>query len=317
MAGNGPDPWMAWHDGFYYLTYTRGRDLAVRRAPHIGDLRAADDHVVWRDPDPSRNKQVYASEFHLMDGPNGRRWYFYYCASDGVDDHHRVYVLEADSVGGTPLGPYHFKAKLATDPDGKLYALDPDVFTLPDGRPFLVWAGNPRHVLFVQQMSDPWTTTGRRTQVAASGFGCPNIREGPEVLVRDGRVYLFYSACDTGEPNYKVGLLIANATDDLLDPKAVGAAPRPGAGPQRPPRRVRPRPQRVLHLAGRDRGLDRLPRQDGGHVHVRPPDAAGAADVVGGRPAGDRRAVTVGRGRAGAERGSGVSRELGVVSWER
>ena len=227
VAGNGPDPWMVWHDGFYYLTYTRGRDLAVRRAAHIGELATADDHVVWRDGDRTRNRQTYAGEFHLLDGPHGRRWYFYYCADDGVDDHHRVYVLEADAVGGTPLGPYHFQGRLRTDPDDRLYALDPTVLVLPDGRQYLLWAGNPGHVLFVQRLSDPWTTTGRRTQVPADGFGCPNIREGPEVLVRDGRAYLFYSACDTGEPDYKVGLLTADLTDDLLDPEAWRQHPTP------------------------------------------------------------------------------------------
>ena len=135
--------------------------------------------------------------------------------------------LEADAAGGTPLGPYHFKAKLKTDPDDKLYALDPDVFVLPDGRQYLLWAGNPGHVLFIQKLENPWTTTGRRTQVRASGFGCDQIREGPCTLVHDGKVFLFYSACDTGEPNYKLGMLIANVTDDLLDPAVWHQHPTP------------------------------------------------------------------------------------------
>ena len=260
VAGNGPDPWMVWHDGFYYLTYTRGRDLTVRRAPHIGQLRDAIDQVVWRDPDRCRNKQMYAGEFHLLDSPAGRRWYFYYCASDGTDDHHRLFVLEADDTNGTPLGPYHFKAQLKTDPDDKLYALDPSVFTLPDGRLYLLWAGNPGHVLFIQEMENPWTTTGRRTQIPASGFGCDHIREGPEALVRHGNVYLFYSACDTGEPNYKLGLLIARAGDNLLDARSWRQHPQPVL--QRSDRHgvLRPRSQRLLHLARRHPRLDRLRR---------------------------------------------------------
>jgi GH43 family beta-xylosidase len=220
VAGDGPDPWMVWHDGFYYLCVTRGHHLSVRRAPHIGQLRDAVEQVVWRDPDPTRNRQVYAREFHLLDGPNGRRWYFYYCADDGTDQHHRVYVLEADDVAGTPLGPYHFKGKLRTDPDDREYALDPDVFALPDGRQYLLWAGDPNHRLFIQRLANPWTTTGHRSLLEASGFGCPNIREGPAALVRHGRVFLAYSACDTGEPNYKLGMLTADATADLVDPAA-------------------------------------------------------------------------------------------------
>lgn len=218
---------MVWHDGFYYLTYTRGKDLAIRQAAHIGDLRTAEPQVVWRDDDASRNKHVYAGEFHLLDGPNGRRWYFYYCADDGENMHHRLYVLEADEVNGTPLGPYHFKAKLQSDPEDKQFALDPSVFVLPDGRQYLLWAGYPGHVLFIQQLANPWTTTGGRSQLGASGLGCEHIREGSCALVKEDRVYLFYSACDTGEPNYKLGLLIAKIKDDLLDPKSWVQHPNP------------------------------------------------------------------------------------------
>jgi GH43 family beta-xylosidase len=227
VDGTGPDPWMVWHDGFYYLTYTRGRDLAVRRAAHIGELRAAADQVVWRDHDSTRNRQIYAGEFHLVDGPNGTRWYFYYCADDGNDRHHRVYLLEADAVGGTPIGPYHFKGKLRTDPDDKEYALDPDVFVLPDGRQYLLWAGDPGHRLFIQRLQDPWTTTGYRQLLEASGFGCPDIREGPCTLVRNGRVFLIYSACDTGNADYKLGMLIADVSADLVDPRVWRQHPAP------------------------------------------------------------------------------------------
>ena len=97
-----------------------------------------------------------------------------------------MYVREADHAGGTPLGPYHFKAELATDPDGKLYALDPDVFTVPDGRQYLLWAGDPGPVLYVPRLPDPWTTTGHRQLLAADGFGCRDIREGPCTVQRDG-----------------------------------------------------------------------------------------------------------------------------------
>ena len=162
-----------------------------------------------------------------MNGPNGLRWYLYYTASDGVDDHHRIFVLEADQPNGTPLGPYHFKAQLRTDPDDKLYGVDPDVFVTSDGRQHLLWAGHPGHVLFIQQLENPWTTTGKRTQIPASGFGCDQIREGPCGLVRNGKIFLLYSACDTGFPDYKVCMLIANEKSDLLDAKSWVQYPKP------------------------------------------------------------------------------------------
>jgi GH43 family beta-xylosidase len=223
----GPDPWMVFHDGFYYICATTDRNIRVRRSAHIGQLHDAEDKVIWSDTTSARAKQMWAAEFHLLDGPNGRRWYVYYTASDGVDDHHRIFVLEADHANGTPLGPYHFKAQLATDPENKLYGIDPDVFVTSNGSQYLLWAGHPGHVLFIQRLENPWTTTGHRTQIPAAGFGCAQIREGPCGMVRDGKIFLLYSACDTGFPDYKVCMLIAHETDDLLDAKSWVQHPAP------------------------------------------------------------------------------------------
>lgn len=38
LLPNGPDPWMVWHDGYYYLTRTGGKHLRMRRARSIVDL---------------------------------------------------------------------------------------------------------------------------------------------------------------------------------------------------------------------------------------------------------------------------------------
>jgi GH43 family beta-xylosidase len=223
----GPDPWMVFHDGFYYLCATTSRDIRIRKAAHIGQLYDAEDTVVYRETLPSRAKQMWAAEFHFLDGPNGKRWYVYYTASDGVDDHHRICVLEAEAIDGTPLGPYHFKAQLTTDPGNKLYAIDPDVFVTTDGSQYLLWAGHPGHVLFIQKLENPWTTTGTRTLIPASGFGCDLIREGPCGMVKDGKIFLLYSACDTGLPDYKVAMLIAKETDDLLNARSWVQHPEP------------------------------------------------------------------------------------------
>jgi GH43 family beta-xylosidase len=53
------------------------------------------------------------------------------------------------------------------------------------------------------------------------------VREGPVVLQRNGRLFLVYSACDTGKPDYKLGMLIADEKADLLDPKSWHQHPNP------------------------------------------------------------------------------------------
>jgi GH43 family beta-xylosidase len=54
--------------------------------------------------------------------------------------------------------------------------------------------------------------------IPASGFGCSEVREGPQVLQRGGKLFLVYSACDTGKPDYMLGMLIAGTNADLLNP---------------------------------------------------------------------------------------------------
>ena len=76
-------------------------------------------------------------------------------------------------------------------------------------------------MLFIQQLENPWTTTGARTQIPARGFGCDRFAKRL-AMVRDGKIFLLYSACDTAFPDYKVCMLIANEKDNLLDPELCG-----------------------------------------------------------------------------------------------
>lgn len=167
------------------------------------------------DMDPSRSRGIWAPEFHYI----SNRWYLYYTAtsSDNDDDHHRMHVLE--SAGRDPLGPYHYRGRLI-NPTNDAYAIDGTVFQKPDGTWYFVWAARPGHVLTIARMANPWTLSGNGVVLPASGFGCAEVREGPVVLKRNGRLFLVYSACDTGKPDYKLGLLVAKDTAEVLDPKS-------------------------------------------------------------------------------------------------
>ena len=217
---NGADPWLTYYQGSYYYTWTAYNNVRMKTAHKLADLRDAREFVVWTDRDPAHSKNVWAPECHLLPDEDGKpRWYLYYTAADGVDTHHRMFV--AESEGPTPLGPYHFKAQLRTDPQDQYFAIDGTTFTRADGVAFFVWAGRPSpngQGLYISRMKNAWTLEGPRTYLLASGFGCRHTREAPAVLVRNGRVFLAYSTCDTRTPDYKMGLLTADATADLLDP---------------------------------------------------------------------------------------------------
>ncbi|RYG64271.1 beta-xylosidase [bacterium] len=203
------------------MSVTRGTRISVRRAKSLPELKTAPEVKVWSDTTPSRAKHIWAPEFYLIDG----KWYLYYTASDDVDINHRCYVLESKS--DDPMGPYEFKAQLLTDPENKLYGIDGTTVVNAKGERFFFWAGHPGHRIFVSAMSNPWTLTGTRQLIKADGFGCTEVREGPICLHRNGKIFLIYSTCDTGKPDYKLGMLSADENANLADPTVWTQFPRP------------------------------------------------------------------------------------------
>ncbi len=210
---SGPDPFMTHWKGAYYLTTTQGGSIRMWRSPSLGTLAAADPVTVWTDTDPSRNRNIWAPEFYRF----GDRWYLYYTADDGVDDHHRLYVLESER--DDPTGPYHFKAKLAPPNHADDFAIDAGILQL-GGRLYLAYSGINQYQhngINIAPMSDPYTVSGNAVAIDAAG-GCPEVREGPEFLYRGGRVWMTYSTCDTGKPDYQVWMMSMPLDADPLVP---------------------------------------------------------------------------------------------------
>ncbi len=205
------DPTLTYVNGNYYLATTLGDRIGIWRSPRLAGLATAGETTVWRDGDPSRNQQMWAPALYRF----GQRWYIYYTASNGTDAAHRNYVIESD--GDDPLGPYHFKARIA---DHGEYAIDGEPF-VHNGQMYFAWAGPGRGMggpaqLYLQRMDTPWSVTGSRVALPASG-GCTEVREGPTGLRGASRLFLVYSSCDTGKPDYQLWMKsIANGADPLV-----------------------------------------------------------------------------------------------------
>ena len=232
VATEAGDPWIVRHGERYYFTATLEPDggLWVWESPTLTGLGAALRKMrVWSAP-PSgpMSRQIWAPELHRLGG----RWYLYFTASDGVDDHHRHYVLEART--DDPLGPYAPPDRV--DPAFERYAIDGSVLALPDGRLyFLYCAGGPENGVYIAPMSgpthvsgpgvrivrgtEPWEHGWRRT---ATGWerDVGYWVEAPEALVHEGRVFLAYSAGHTATPHYYVGLMTLTPGADPVDPAA-------------------------------------------------------------------------------------------------
>lgn len=236
IAPDGADPWVIRHDdGRYYLTMTTGRDVTIWRSPTLTGLAAGERKTAWRPPaGGSYSRNLWAPELHRLGG----RWYVYVAADDGHNANHRMYVLE--NPADDPFeGEFRLKAKVF-DAASDRWAIDGTVLEL-GGRLYFVWSGwegwrDVRQDLYIAPMRNPWTIDGPRVAISRPTLrwerlgAPPAVNEGPEALVRDGTIYLFYSASGSWTDHYAIGLLTASADADPLDPASWTKHPAPVFG---------------------------------------------------------------------------------------
>jgi GH43 family beta-xylosidase len=211
------DPWMILHGGFYYYCESRcGRQILIRRSRTITGIARDPGVCVWAAPRRGENcNHIWAPELHLIDG----KWFIYYAADDGQNVNHRMWVLQAE--GSDPRGRYHCRGRLETEG----WAIDGTVLTLDAGRKYFIWSGRPgtengQQNLYIDAMRDPVTLSGSRALLAVPDQPWERVAmavcEGPQVLRRNGDLFIVYSASARWTGEYCLGLL-HNRSQDVLD----------------------------------------------------------------------------------------------------
>ncbi|MGW4943258.1 family 43 glycosylhydrolase [Actinoplanes sp. NPDC004185] len=220
------------HRGRYYFTgsvpeYDR---VVVRGATTIAGLATATETVVWRRPATGKmGGHIWAPELHRIDG----KWYIYFAAGDSDDVFRiRMYVLESALADPTDPAGWQLRGQIATEWDS--FSLDATTFA-HRGRRYLVWAQSEPEIavntsLYIAEMSSPWALRTKPTRIATptksweiQGF---KVNEGPAVLIRNGRVFMTFSASAT-DARYCMGLLTADARADLLARSSWTKSPDP------------------------------------------------------------------------------------------
>jgi GH43 family beta-xylosidase len=218
---SGPDPWITFHEGSYYLAATTWGDasvgLTMRKAPTIAALKAAEPVQIWRDSDPARCCNYWAPEFFLLEGPNGKRWYGYFTGGAAGSDFVRTQFMHViESAGTDPMGPYTYKGKLVDR-----NALDGSVMELNGKRYAIYSVWNATQDVAIKEMSTPWETTGAEVVISRPTLPWERqegtVNEGPVAIHRDGRTFIIYAASACWGPNYKLGMLTYNGGDPLSE----------------------------------------------------------------------------------------------------
>lgn len=230
LLPNGADPYSFYKDGYYYYTHTTGRNLQLWKSANLADLKSAEHKVVYTPPkDSAYSKELWAPQIHFIRG----KWYMYFAADDGRNEHHRMYVVE--NASPDPLqGEWVFKGKVA-DPTNK-WAIDADVFEY-NGEWYMVWSGwegdkNGSQDIYIAKMINPWTI-GERVKIAKPEYtweqnGKPIlVNEGPQALMHGKKLFIVYSASGCWTDFYALGLLTFTGKKNLLDAKAWKKSPEP------------------------------------------------------------------------------------------
>ncbi|WP_433174761.1 family 43 glycosylhydrolase [Actinoallomurus sp. CA-150999] len=218
---HGPDPWMTYYNGYYYLaTTTWNSTITMRKATTLRGLASAPDTVIFNLTRSNGCCNMWAPEFHLLNGPNGPRWYLYYVAGANVPDYlgtQRIHVLE--SAGTDPMGPYSFKADLLDPTADNTWELDPSILQLNGNLYLLGTYYDGSQPMFIRPLSNPWTASGTRHLLATPTYGWETVggavNEAPEVLQHGGKTFIVFSASHCSTPDYKLGLLTYDGGDPL------------------------------------------------------------------------------------------------------
>ncbi len=221
---SGPDPWVIQKDSTYYYTHTAGDRIVVYSTHKMSELKNATITTIWTPPAAGDySKEIWAPEIHFLQG----KWYAYFAADDGNNDHHRIYALECDDPDPVK-GTWIFKGKIADTASDK-WAIDASVFEYKQ-QLYMVWSGwkgdaNGEQDIFIAKMKDPLTLDGSRVLISSpendweKSGAPPSINEGPEALINpSGNLFLTFSASGCWTDQYGLGLLSLKDGGDPLHP---------------------------------------------------------------------------------------------------
>ena len=224
------DPYVYKKDGVYYFTGSRPDydGIGLRRANSLEELPEAEEVLVWKRHESGiMSANVWAPELHFLFG----KWYLYFAAGEKEEIFKiRPYVLECES--DDPLkGPWKELGKMQAADDDEFsfnaFSLDATIFE-NKGEYYYIWAekvgvGKQISNLYIGKLEKANKLKTVQVLLTTPDYDWERygywVNEGPAVLKRNGKIFVTYSASDTGI-NYCMGMLTANEDSDLLDPKS-------------------------------------------------------------------------------------------------
>ncbi len=216
---DGCDPWIVFNNDLYYYCYIiKDVGIFIACSKTITNVANSPTTLVWKIPhDKHTFEETWAPELHFIDG----KWYIYVSARENSNSLHKIFVLQSKT--DNPQGDYILKGTIHDEYHH--WGIDGTTFT-KNGKRYFVWSGihdgqiegernyfyGHQH-LYIAKMKNPWTIEKAHLlsqpqypweKSLPYRFG---VNEGPQVLEKNGKIFIIYSASHSSTPAYCLGML--------------------------------------------------------------------------------------------------------------
>lgn len=219
-------------DGYYYMTasvpdYKR---VELRRATTLQGLGSAPTVNAFVAPSSGAlSGWIWAPDIRFYDGA----WYMYFSASPNTANFdQRLYWIRNTCANPTTCA---WSAPQRFNTGWESFQLDAASF-VNRGVRYFVWAQdgpstNYNSHMYIARMNGATGITGSAVEIARPTYnwemeGVAGVVEGPSPLIKNGKVFIAYSASAT-DARYKLGLLSAPDTANLLSTSSWTKNPNP------------------------------------------------------------------------------------------
>ncbi|WP_232824767.1 glycoside hydrolase family 43 protein [Algibacillus agarilyticus] len=227
------DPWIYkdTDETYYFIGSVPEFDrIILRSAKTINGLTNAAEKTVWRKHTTGpMSKHIWAPELHKIDD----KWYIYFAASRAEDIWHISMYALSNSSANPMEGEWIEEGQV--DSGWENFALDATTFK-HKGKRYMIWAQSNKErsyntALWMAEMTGPTSIDTSnvivltKPELAWETIGY-KVNEGPAVIIRNGKVFVTYSASAT-DHNYAMGLLWADVDSDLMNEASWHKNPTP------------------------------------------------------------------------------------------
>ena len=249
LRRNNADPWLFYHDGYYYYTCTGATSVSLIKVANIADIQTASAKVIL---EPTEGVNMWSPEIHYFSeadvGKENAGWYLFIGYDDGTTANQRQYVakcLDGDNLmgrwGNPVTGEVNVpqKVEFPDSPNTNNSALCGGMSVLRiGGKAYLTFVSEEdrgtadfHQTINITEFINPWTMKGTPTVICepeydweAGGYGYsesngswyPKVVEGASAVYSDnGDVYLMYTGSGYWTIYYQLGYLKYTGSDPL------------------------------------------------------------------------------------------------------